>query len=292
MSESVVTASYRFWVNDDKDSGDTGGEQSANMIHPEWNNYTNRLWATEWHSLFPTNDGRNALTWRDRFSNLPLTNVYNFYSSGEEILREHVGEPPNDISQTVALEVYWLLSRDPVGVYSWALQEKSKGRTQVDFVLGSTHGGWKFNDHAYGTNSPVDSTVWWHMSAQAAALISTNELKTNTFFDLTSGVFTNDAALIGPSASSYAQANRNRILSDAIPALTLPVGANEVPLLSPLGQSSRNFDMSSSDFKNGWPAERLSKADGAKWHHSDFRNVAYTYTHKLFDKFVELGDLK
>ena len=63
--------------------------QSTNMIHPEWNPYTNRVWASEWHNLFPTNDYRNALTWRDRFQNLPLANMYNFYSSGEEVLREH-----------------------------------------------------------------------------------------------------------------------------------------------------------------------------------------------------------
>ena len=59
--------------------------------------------------------------------------------------------------------------------------------------------------------------------------IDNHELKTNAFFNLASGSFfsfTNDLALETSSGSTYAQANRNRILSDAIPCLTLPLGSN------------------------------------------------------------------
>ena len=29
-----------------------------------------------------------------------------------------------------------------------------------------------------------------------------------------------------------------------------------------------------------------------EWHHSDFREVSYTFTYKLFREFVEQGDLR
>ena len=97
--------------------------------------------------------------------------------------------------------------------------------------------------------------------------------------------------------SAYAQANRDRILSDAIPALTLPVGANPVPKFSPSGQPTKNLDLQSYNFQNGWPAERgpvqYGSVDAAgEWHHSDFGYVAYPFTHTLFDQIVYLGDLK
>jgi hypothetical protein len=38
------------------------------MVHPDWDNYTNRLWASEWYQLFSAPDARTELTWRGRFS--------------------------------------------------------------------------------------------------------------------------------------------------------------------------------------------------------------------------------
>jgi hypothetical protein len=265
--------------------------QSTNMVHPDWAVYTNDLWASEWHSFFPTNDSRSRLTWRDRFSNLPLTNIYNFYSSGEEVLREHVGLPPDSLTETVVDELHWMLTQEPLGVYTWALQEKTKGRAAVNFVLSSTHGGWRFNDESYGTNLITAPGFYWHMSPSMAALLTTNQLMTNAFFDFTTSPEDNadDLALYGPGASDYARTNQNRILSDAIPALTLPVGANPIPVLQTIGH---NFNMNSSDFQNSWPDERYALPDGSKWHHSDFKAVAYVFTYKLYYKYVDLGDLK
>jgi hypothetical protein len=270
--------------------------QSTNMTHPEWSSptpYATRLWATEWHSLFPTGDGRNTLTWRDRLSpNLPTDNIYNFYSSGEEVLREHVGTPPDSLWQTIADEVHWILAQDPLGVYVWALQEKTKGRAQLNFVLGSTHGGWKFNDWSYGTNSIYSPSTWWHMSPATAALLPDSQLQTNAFFDLSTSPSDNaDLALEGANGSDYAQTNRNRLLSDTFPALTLPVGANPVSVLDQPADP-HNFDMSSPDYQNGWPVLRSVGNEAFRWHHSDFREVAYTFTYPLFNKFVTLGELR
>jgi len=153
-----------------------------------------------------------------------------------------------------------------------------KGRGTSDNLFSSTHGGWKFNLNFYGPISPSD-----------AAALTSSQLQTNPLFDVTGPIFFADTNLFRSTGSAYALAHHNRILSDAIPALTLPVGANPVPKLSPpLGTVERNFDEQT--LKNNWPADRTS--DQGNWHHSDCRQVAYTFTHKLFDDIVTFGGLK
>ena len=96
-----------------------------------------------------------------------------------------------------------------------------------------------------------------------------------------------DEDLLGADGSTYAQADRDRILSDAIPALTLPAGANYV---NRFGQD-RNFNMSD-EFENGWPSARSTGFEAYKWHHSDFDYVAYPFTYKVFNQIVTSGNLK
>jgi hypothetical protein len=107
-------------------------------------------------------------------------------------------------------------------------------------------------------------------------------------FDRISGPFP-DLALLGPDGNAYALAHRDRILSDAIPALTLPVGANPIPAFNTI---HRNFDLTSGNFQNGWPVSRRAGSEGRNWHHSDFDYVAYPFNHKLFDQIVNTGGLK
>lgn len=96
------------------------------------------------------------------------------------------------------------------------------------------------------------------------------------------------------SGSAYAQTNRNRILSDAIPAVTLPIGAN--PVTDP-GILAGNFDMQNL-YENGWPLGRGAPlyppgtTAFGEWHHSDIRIVAYTFTYQSFNKIVTTGNLK
>jgi len=121
------------------------------------------------------------------------------------------------------------------------------------------------------------------------------ELKTNAFFDFGSLDFPNDYAVEGGLGSTYAEAYNNRMLGDAIPALSYPVGANHVTRLAPQGQPDRNSDMQAT-FENGWPSGRPPVQVGAsaagEWHHGDYQVVAYTYTYKLFNQIIALGNLK
>jgi hypothetical protein len=270
---------------------DAGATQTTNLIHPDWYLYTNRLWATEWHQFFSTNDYRSALTWRNRLSNLGSTDVYNFYSSGEEVLREHVGRPPNiliGVAVEQIIDAIW--NGTPFGVYVWSFQEKLKGLSPYDDILSSSHGGWRFNV-TYDTNAGFQ-----HTTPAQAALLSNSQLQSVPFFDFGSiSGFKNDTNLTTVNGSAYAQTNHDRILSDAIPCLTLPVGANHVARLAPDGGPDRNFDMQAT-FENGWPVGRAARNFGAvaagEWHHSDVHEVAYTYIYKLFNEVVADGNLK
>ena len=259
----------------------------SHLYYPDWIAYADKLNASHWFQLFSSGDGRNALTWNNRFENLQSADTYNFYSSGEEVLREYTnGAPPGELLASATQVAYYFENEffnigQPAGSYAWAWQEMLKGRGGSDGVMGSTHGGWKFNS-AYATNGV-------QMPNSQATLLPNSQLQTNAFFDVTSSSFGNaDLALFGTSGSSYAKTNQNRILSDAIPALTLPVGANPI---TGVGIVAGNTDMQT--LENGWPAGRaLNPAEANKWHHSDFHEVAYTFTHQLFDNIVTLGGLK
>jgi hypothetical protein len=265
---------------------DTDPAPVSSMIHSGWRPYTNRLYSANWHNLFGTMDYRSKLNWNRRLTNFGSTEVYNFYSSGEEVLREWSPDPPTGLlsySAQVAANV--IVNQSPVSSFVWVWQEKAKGGAARNDVLGSDHGGWKFNTN-YSALTPAQ-----------AALLSTNQLRTNAFFDFGSADFSDDLALQGDLGAVYAYYSRHRILSDAIPAVTWVVGSHEVTNLNVRFGGPRNFDMQAL-YQNGWPSIRGTPqwppgtTAAGEWWHSDFKDVAYLYTYKLFHKFVETGNLK
>jgi hypothetical protein len=253
----------------------------------DWPPYTNRLYASDWYKLFPSTDARSTLFWNNRLGNLGDVDVYNFYSSGEEVLRTYTNDPPSSVLGKVLTQVtdFWPFGI-PFGTYTWYWQEKGKGTCSQDWFLGSSHGGWQMNynpPYLYSSNGLPAFTS----PAQALA-IPNSQLMTNAFFNLSSTNWgTADLALYGPSGSAYAAANRNRILSDAIPALSEVAGANPVPSFD----NNHNLNMNTPQFQNGWSIGRTGGEVG-KWHHSDFVQMAYTFTYKLFNQFVTTGNLK
>ena len=76
---------------------DSGASLNPDMYPSAWTNYQNRLWASKWFNLWPTNDARSTLTWSGRLANLQNASVYNFYSSGEEVLRDYPADPPSSL---------------------------------------------------------------------------------------------------------------------------------------------------------------------------------------------------
>jgi hypothetical protein len=122
------------------------------------------------------------------------------------------------------------------------------------------------------------------MPAQNANALTTDQLKTNTFFT----PFT-DSNLTGTNGNAEAARYtvRAQVLGAAIPALSLAVGANAFdPIIN-----TNNFDMMT--LEDGWPSVRLaSRTDLNNWYHSDAKNVAYPFTHLLWQQIVNQGLLK
>ena len=276
---------------------DPNAPLNPDMYPSAWTNYDKRLWASGWHSMFTTNDGRSTLTWSGRLDNFSGAQVYNFYSSGEEVLRDYPPDPPAYLL-TIAYGQGVALLQGTKGVDTWAWQEKLKGLMSANVLLSSDHGGWQFNPYY---NVDIFGN---HMSpANAELLFNSGHLETNAFFNwgspsLSLFPYNTDLALeasYGSSyASSYAQTNRNRILSDAVPCLTLPVGANPVP---DSGIVNGNFDMQTL-FENNWAPGRgkprwpVGTTAFGEWHHSDAEAMAYTFTYQMFDKMATVGNLK
>ncbi len=246
------------------------------MRNPDWQNYVDpnatnpnprRLWATEWHQLFDTSDGRNKLTWRNRFG--PLAVLYNFYSSGEDVLNNSTGEVPGIGAER-----------------AWALQEMVKGTGHIGAVATlDSNGGWGFNTYWNITEEfsdpqhpelPPEPYSRKRTPSEAQA-ITNDELKLHTFFrDF------QDNRLVNPQTGSAAAdeyLTRAKVLGDAIPALSFAAGRNSIAAFE-----DRNIDLMSK--KDGWP-----HADG-RWHHGDAKDVAYRFNHPLWESWVELGGLK
>ena len=114
--------------------------------------------------------------------------------------------------------------------------------------------------------------------------LTTDKILEKPFFKLTD----DDLTLLQdyPAGSDYARANHDRLLAEAIPALSLAAGRNEVIKFN----IDNNFDMNLS-YKNGWPPSRSVDNESKKWKHSDLRDIAYPYVYNLFVKFTSQGKL-
>ena len=87
------------------------------------------------------------------------------------------------------------------------------------------------------------------------------------------------------------QAHVDDILIKGIPALSPPIGREEIRKQQ---IDVENIDMNNDDpddvpRPNGWP----DGGDyGDRWLHSQLIYVAHYYTHKLYEKFINIGGLK
>lgn len=260
------------------------------MIVSTWTGYSNRLYASDWYQLFPTNDARNTLAWNNRLGNLRNVDVYNLYSSGEEVLREDDADPPTDFYSAVVTQLAdAAFEGAPFGTYTWYWQEKGKGISTEDWLLGSSHGGWKFSSYWVDSHgnvlSPAIMNDTTNTILQSQPMFNFNSTANNSLRSIDSELL---GVIYGVDPSAYAATNRNRILSDAIPAMSLVIGANPVPSFD----DNHNLNMNTIQFQNGWPQSRLNSRETDNWHHSDFHEVAYTFTYKLFNQIVANGSLK
>ena len=114
--------------------------------------------------------------------------------------------------------------------------------------------------------------------------ITSNQLKTKPFYWPFKYGDLYDAAK--GSAEADKKQVQYELLATAIPALSYAAAANPLEKLDEEDDSKdRNFNMM--NLKNGdWPAER-----GGEWYHSDFRDVAMSYTWPMFQEMIKQGEL-
>lgn len=171
------------------------------------------------------------------------------------------------------------------GTYSWALQERLKGRLPIGMFLGSNYGGWGFN-HEWDTIVPdpnnVELSLPVQISASDANLILFDQLRSRPFFEKG----TNDSDLftdVTLGANSIDYPRRSRLLAEAFPAMTLPAGGNLTKAFDPLTQ---NIDMQVKFQRTGiWPKVRDKDVS---WRHSDAREVAYPFVFRLFENMADV----
>ncbi len=81
-----------------------------------------------------------------------------------------------------------------------------------------------------------------------------------------------------------------QLLGEAIPALSTPVGQQEIAHLN----QSRNYNMPQLFAPDGtpWPTyrNRVTGSGIANWFHSDIRDVAYLYVHGVFDTIANISN--
>lgn len=252
------------------------------MVHTDWFGYQKRFSASEWYQRFAASDGRNKLTWRNRFSALPDSIKYvNFFSSGEDVLATYSGTQA-DLSDPAAVID---------GRNSWVLQEKWKGLPSG--MGGSDYMGWGFNksDDQYNPET-VDpdgvslGRVRLTPLAANSEITDDGQLKSRPFFwnigtpGVASILFTD-----APVDFSTIKPDYNQLLTYAIPALTTATGGRSGGGMI----SKKNFVIIDMNLNlNVWPSSRPRK----EWLHSDVKNVAFPFVLSVIDEIATKGGLK
>ena len=222
------------------------------------------------------NDSRGKLTWKGRFANVCSVAV-NFYSSGDEVLELYANSQNPAFYNGAGPSGNW------GDRYSWHKQEIWKGRKSLLGFMGTTDwSGWGFATKSVFYPGMEDALVVNKFTPAQAAALTPEEMRTNTVFRLHPADMANPA---NPRLVIDAH------LTQGIPALSPPTGRTRFN-----DHVMPSFDMNAAEFRaNTWPrppAKPGSDDLGNSWLHSDVKNVAYFFTHKVFEKIVEAGGLK
>lgn len=288
-----------------------------------WDEYPFETWASEWYRLFSTNDVRSELTWRHRFLDIQnRTDVFNFYSGTEDILR--VGDNTT-LLDAVDIDIDLWMHFLPVGYgvntpYVWQIQEQYKGLDQLPWINApgggvSKYAGWGFvkgdsqhiEDRFFGLigHNPVKPPV------VKASLDQTNPNRGDYRLSLQSdplfrhepeelfqaGALAFAGGTVGTQGGNLEYNTgdngmdistvpiRDWLLAKAFPSRTRPMASTAVGDIGG-GWKDVNYNMSALYMTNPsvWPNE--DQQHNKEWRHSDFRNVPYVHVFKLFDKIT------
>ncbi len=258
-------------------TGNDGRNMEEFMTESSWKPlrpHRRKLFASDWWRLFPENDGRRKLTWHGRFSKKVPLIATNFYSTGEDV----VANPRPEESVTEHLKN--VIIKFNASEHAWVSQEISKGSDLMDLLLKDTHAGWALNEG--GPWPGIKEQENWQQHIDE--LVGDELVRQHPFYEPF-----RPAGLYDPAAGSE-KANdpdlQYRLLATAIPAKSFAVAANAVNDFNELG---KNYDMMIMKTDAAWP--RGNDEKGARWLHSDFRNVALCYVQRMYYKMIDLEDL-
>lgn len=189
-------------------------------------------------------------------------------------------------------------------------------------LSGDSHGGWGFNqhhkdfEHGPGPGGPAPGDHYFDRKTPAEAdLIQSHELILEPFFtpfkdsDSDFPGWDNGEWLYGDTATANSHLpilpvigdsldqvkNHAKILAEAIPAHSDPLGSSASALLELGFGEDNNIDLNSASYRDPslWPQSRLTDTDPDNngWLHSDHASPAYLYVEKLYKKLVERGNL-
>ena len=235
------------------------------MTPKAWRAYPDTVKASHWYDLFDELDERRKLTWRGLFKD--VDNVVNFYSSMDEVVANGDGNWK------------WPLTRD----FAWYNQERAKGTILVDYEHET---GWVFSSEYRKRKKSHhnNSSSYRRYTPSEAKGIDKEKLKLKPFC----GEFSREE-ILGDGGSEFIRNNeyRWRVLSHGVPAESLAIGANSLPILntskccSEFGENVEddiNIDMSIKCISSG-----LKQVE---WIHSYFIEMSLFDTKELFLKLV------
>ena len=246
---------------------DVEADASA-MLDSEWSNVPLSFRASDWNTLFSTNDFRASLSWRGRFAG--IANAINCYSPTEDVLAN-----PEEGQLTLTGG-------------AWKIQEMTKGTTvwhELNAIplLGlnvACEGGWGINAY-YSLN-----LLWYIYQYGFTEKVKTDLTREEAIIHPLFTPFKSESEAMHSTNlftivdASYRYELRAKFLADAIPATSFAAGANDA------GAGLKSYNMQTSIY-NGWP--RVGSDENAIWGHSDVKDVSFYFTHKLLEK-INNGD--
>lgn len=298
--------------------------QTANPSVP---NYPRELWAADWHKRFMAgDDARQTLTWKDNFTDL-IPTVHNFYSSTEDVLATLPGTPNDTVIYNVLHLDFsrhaWVVQEKAKG--NVATLFNLVALTGTDYG----GWGFNLTDPLPPPPEPPTDPVWYQLEiigppdywSRRVATPAEIGPVTPTLLDgvrrsplfktgwgrwnLTDGrirIVDETAIEAGcpdwivslykdatGSAIAADPVKRVQLLSQAIPALSTPVGQKN---LASLAEAGRNYNMPEMFISQGhWPRDFDQNLPLLRmWWHSDIREVAYLYCFGVFDAITQISN--
>ncbi len=256
----------------------------SKYVPSDWSDYDSQSWAANWYKWFNNDatDSRGKMGWPNYFSTALARagTVYNYYSTGDPIFLESDTVPgvTTGIFHWPTLSLSWPFIDFNITAEegSWQKQETHKG---VEPIAGTLLGGWGFNCwYEIVGGEPVQM---YYTATQANTMVANGSITNSPVFSY------------GGTPLNNRNASQDDIwlsLAKYVPAVSSPVGGKRV-----WTTTGKDVDLNENSAigilrPNGWGRSHNVFQDA--WLHSDMKDMAFFYVHKLYEHLVSKGDLQ